>query len=105
MKTNLWIASLLALVAAPAAAQAEDYGSPGQIEVGGSFGILSFTETEKPEGGDETETDTTAILMEPTVGYFIADGFELLGQMSLLNGSFKTEGEDTTTVTNIGLGA
>lgn len=104
--TALFAPALAISMAAPAIASAADYGTPGQIEAGGFFGIASQTATTKPEGGDETKDSLTVIQLDPTVGYFISDGLELLGTLHLTNASLKFDGaDDPVTLTQIGLGA
>lgn len=102
---RLLIAAALALPAIPAIASAEDYASPGQLEAGGLFGIQSQTETRKPDGGDEFDTVTTSIQIQPQVGYFITNGLELIGALQVQTFSEKVDDGDPTTFTAIGLGA
>ena len=106
MKTQILFATALAILAQPAIALAEDYGKAGQLEAGGTFGVFSQTETIKPDGGGpESENKLTAIVIDPTVGYFVADGFELLGRLSVINASADIEGfSDTIAFNRIGLG-
>ena len=96
---------LLSALALPAIASAEDYAKPGQLEAGGVFGIQNNTETRKPDGGDEVDTTTTSIQIEPQVGYFITDGLELIGALQVINQSSKVEDGDPESLTVIGLGA
>lgn len=107
MKTTILFATALAILAQPAITMAEDYGKAGQLEAGGLFGIFSQTETIEPEGGGpEGENKFTAIVIDPTVGYFVSDGFELLGALRVQNISAEIEGfSDTITLNEIGLGA
>lgn len=107
MKTRNLFATALAILALPAIASAEDYGTAGQLEAGGFFGIASQTETIKPEGGGpEGENKFTVMQIDPTVGYFVSNGFELLGTMHVQNISADIEGfSDTITLNEIGLGA
>lgn len=100
----LILASALAAVPAVASASEESYMHPGQIEAGGLIGIISQTQTYKPDGGDETKTTVTGIAIQPEVTYFVADGFGLIGRLDVLNFSQKFEDEDPTTQTIIGLG-
>jgi len=100
---RILLTSALMLTAIPA--WADDYASPGQLEAGGFFGIVSGSETRKPESGPETDSTLTGIQIDPQVGYFVSDGFELLGALHVLNFSQKVEDADPTTVTEIGLGA
>ena len=102
----LFTPALAAILATPAIASAENYGSPGQIEAGGFFGIASQTITTEPEGGEEATDTVTVIQMDPTVGYYVADGLEVLGTLTLTNASIKFDGaDDPVTLNVIGLGA
>jgi hypothetical protein len=107
MKTRLLFATALAILATPVIASAEEYAKAGQLEAGGTFGIVSQTETTKPDGGgSETEDTVMAIQVDPTVGYFVANGFELLGQLHLTQATLEFDGvDDKATLTEIGLGA
>ena len=94
-----------AFLAVPSLASAADYGAPGQIELGGLFGIQNQSLTEKPDEGDEEFSATvTAILLQPQVGYFVTDGLALVGSLEVQNLSFKPEDGDAITITTIGLG-
>lgn len=102
MKTNVIcfaIASAL-LLARPALAADGEYGTPGTIEVGGSMAIVS--QSEDPEGGETI--DIMTILLQPAVGYFVSDGFQLIGQLPVQNSKFDA-GAIEATLTTIGLGA
>ena len=101
MKTNVISVAIVSalLAAAPAAAADGDYGTTGILEVGGSFAIVS--QSEDPEGG--TTTDLTGIDLSPTIGYFVSDGLQIIGQLPVQN--FRVDGGgDKASVTNIGVG-
>ena len=104
---NIIIVSALTLLV-PAVAGAEEYAKPGQIEAGGFFAVASQTIKTKVDapGAEETSDTLTAILIEPTIGYFVADGLEVIGQLIVRNVSYKFDGADDPFVfTDIGLGA
>lgn len=104
MKRILVTPALVVLVSLPTLAAAEDYGTPGQLEAGGTFGILSETETVKPEDGDEIETTRTQLIVNPTVGYYVTDGLEFLGGLGVISATEKVDDADPTTVMLLSLG-
>ena len=60
------------------------YGSRGTVEFGGSLGFSSNIDTVTPRGGTGSTVYTVQASLNPTVGYFLVDGLELLvlGQLS-----------------------
>jgi hypothetical protein len=56
------------------AANAQSFGKKGVWEIGGSLSFTSTTQVVNDETADDSET---IFLIEPYVGYFLADGFEL----------------------------
>lgn len=103
---RILFASALALVALPTAAFADEgFLKAGEIEVGGLLGIISETETYKPEGGEEEKSTLTGVAIQPEVAYFVMDGLGLIGRLDVLSFSQKVEDADPTTQTRIGLGA
>lgn len=108
MKTTTALAASCVFLLAPASAFAEGYGKPGQIEAGGLFSIESETQTLKLDapGADEIKITNTTLLLAPTVGYFVADGVQVIGQLELGQISSKLEGDsDPNNATLIILGA
>lgn len=98
------ILTLAFALPAEAREKAGEYGSAGQLEAGGSFGIASVRD--EFDSGDST---SLAIVVNPQVGYFVADGFELIGALGLVSVSQTDDdgagGESDISATQIGLGA
>ena len=112
MKKQFLAAVLLASVVVSRDARADEkYGTAGQLEAGGLFGIFNSTEEETLDApGDPTITTTrTTVAVQPQVGYYVSDGLELIGALELVNLSEKVEqeglGETEQSGTIIGLGA
>ncbi len=85
------------LVFLPMNAQAgEKFGMKKQIEVGGSIAFSSTTPVQAGQTGDAT----TDFAIEPYVGYFIIDGFEL-GLIPMIDIQSPPGGGSSTTLMNI----
>lgn len=78
--TCLTVLTLAFALPAQAREASGEYGSAGQLEAGGSFAIASIR-TELDDAG--AERSATAIILSPIVGYYVAPGFELIGQLGV----------------------
>jgi hypothetical protein len=54
--------------------KAQDFGKKGVIETGGTISFSSITSVSDGETADES---TTIFSLQPAIGYFIVDGFEI----------------------------
>jgi len=52
----------------------QNFATKGTIEVGGSLG---FSSTTSVSNGESANNSTTTIRLEPYIGYFIVNSFEL----------------------------
>jgi hypothetical protein len=54
--------------------KAQDFGTKGIIETGG---VISFTSITDVSNGETADESTTLFALEPIIGYFVANGFEI----------------------------
>ena len=64
---------------------AQNFATKGTIEVGGSLG---FSSTTSVYNGESASNSTTTIRLEPYIGYFIVNSFELGFEPSFTTSSF-----------------
>lgn len=89
----------------PRLAEGKEFGDKGTVELGGEFDISSGSNDVKFEGSPSSTTNSTDVNVGPRVGYFVADGVEVLG---LVNVGFEVddfEGDDKDQANTFSIGA
>ena len=85
---------VLSMLLVPANAQASDFAKKGQVEAGGTISFTSMT----PVFGGATGSASSVFSIQPYVGYFLMDGFELglRPEISILSPSSGSSVTDLT---------
>lgn len=105
MIRQLILGFALAAASVPMHAAAKEFAEPGTVEVGGSVSLTSGSTKYKPDGGSSATENYTIISLSPTAGYFVSDGFEVLGRISVGTSTDKFTGSDSTSSTSFAIGA
>lgn len=80
---------------------AREYGEAGTVEIGGALSIGN----NRTNLDDSGTTTATAVVLAPSIGYFVADGLSLIGTVSISTSSADYEGgEDSSTGIGVGAG-
>lgn len=90
----------LALAGAAGTASADQpFASAGVVTLGGTAEFSHSSRTDTADGADEgTDTGTTAVSLEPTIGYFVMPRLELFGGLLFaLEQVSPDEGDDIDT--------
>ena len=78
---------IVAMSLLPALAHARDFGSPGVLEMGGTFELSNGSSTVKPKGGSKSTDNTSELAIRPEFGFFAGRKLELLGGVVIASSS------------------